>query len=49
MSVKSKIDLAEVGIEYNEKDVWVCNNCRDEFVGFDEDRPSGKFSLRQDE
>ncbi len=46
MSVKSILD--ETGIEYNKNDVWTCKNCGEELIGFDEDRPSGKFSLCPD-
>ena len=48
MSVISKTNLDETGIEYNENNVWVCGNCGDEFVGIDEDRPSGKYGLCPD-
>ncbi len=45
MSVKSVEELKEAGINYDESNVWTCKNCGFDFIGIDEDRPSGKHGL----
>ncbi len=48
MSVKSIDELKEMGINYDEEKVWTCKNCGFDFIGIDEDRPSGKVGLCPD-